>query len=458
MPHSRPGQSDHSGHRALTGLTVLHMTQSAEGGVSRVVTDLVQAQVRGGARVVVACPQGVPCSPSPAHPPHSGFRGLRNSPAFPASACGGAAGPPDLPATAAEAGAEVVRWSARRSPYPGHQLAREVADARRLIRATRPDLLHLHSSKAGLAGRLAVRGTLPTVFQPHAWSYEAAAGLTARAAVRWERRAARWSGRVLCVSEAERASGERHGVHAAWAVVPNGVDTARFTPALRRESVRAALPALSGLRPGAPLVVCVGRLCRQKGQDILLRAWPEVTARLPEARLVLVGDGPDRGRLLRDAPARVLLAGPAPDTAPWYQAADVVVLPSRWEGMALAPLEAMACGRPVVLTDAGGARESVPPADVPVCVVPVAEPRALAAALARLLADPALRTAAGLRALAHVRARHDLRRSTDSVAGLYADLLSLRDPGPGPGSDTGPAPGPGPAPACGPSAGERASR
>ncbi|WP_328914536.1 MULTISPECIES: glycosyltransferase family 4 protein [unclassified Streptomyces] len=379
----------------LDGLTVLHLTQPVEGGVARVVTDLVRAQVRAGARVVVGCP---------------------------------AEG--SLPRAAAESGAEVVRWAARRSPGPG--LVREVRAAARLIRAARPDLLHLHSSKAGLAGRLAARGRLPTVFQPHAWSYEAASGLTAKAAVRWERGAARWADRVLCVSDAERSSGERHGVRAAWAVLPNGVDTVRFTPPVRRDGVRAALPALSDLGPGTPLVVCVGRLCPQKGQDVLLRAWPEVGARLPEARLVLVGDGPDHRRLLADAPEGVLLAGAARDPLPWYRAADVVVQPSRWEGMALAPLEAMACGRPVVLTDVGGARECVPPADVAGCVVPVGDPAALAGALLRLLTDPARRAAAGLRALARVRDRHDVRATAGAVTALYGELLALPAPSPEP--------------------------
>ncbi|MEE4541249.1 glycosyltransferase family 4 protein [Streptomyces sp. V4-01] len=372
----------------LGGLTVLHLAQPVEGGVARVVTDLARAQVRGGARVVVACPQEGP-----------------------------------LPEAVRAAGAATVPWPARRAPGPG--LPREVAAAARVIRDTAPDLLHLHSAKAGLAGRLAVRGRIPTVFQPHAWSYEAAAGPLRAAAVRWERDAARWADRVLCVSAAERASGQAQGVRAHWAVVRNGVDTAHFTPPLRREGVRAALPALAGLDPDAPLVVCVGRLCPQKGQDLLLAAWPEVAARLPRARLVLVGDGPDRTRLRLAAPAGVLLAGPAADPLAWYQAADAVVQPSRWEGMALAPLEAMACGRPVVLTDVGGARESLPAADADTCVVPPGDAAALAAALLRLLTDPALRTAAGLRALAHAREHHDVRRAADAVTALYAGLLPL---------------------------------
>jgi glycosyltransferase involved in cell wall biosynthesis len=174
-------------------------------------------------------------------------------------------------------------------------------------------------------------------------------------------------------------------------------------------------------------VVCVGRLCPQKGQDVLLNAWQSVSARLPGALLALVGDGPDARRLLASAPDRVVLAGAVADPLPWYQAADVVVQPSRWEGMALAPLEAMACGAPVVLTNVAGARESLPPEDAD-RVVPVGDERALAAALVRLLADADLRAAAARRALAHVREHHALATTTAAVADLYARLVALPAP------------------------------
>ena len=379
-------QQDHG----LAGLTVLHMTQPVDGGVARVVTDLAAAQVRAGARVVVACPpQG------------------------------------QLTRAVTAVGAEAVRWPARRAPGPG--LPVEVTTAARILGDVDPDLLHLHSAKAGLAGRLAAHGTVPTVFQPLAWSYEAARGPVRAAAVRWERHATRWTERVLCVSRAECASGQTHGVRAAYTVVPNGVDTGHFTPAEDPAAVRAHLPALSGLDPAAPLVVCVGRLCLQKGQDVLLNAWQSVGARLPGALLVLVGDGPDARRLMARAPDRVLLAGSVADPLPWYQAADVVVQPSRWEGMALAPLEAMACGRPVVLTNVAGARESLP-AEEADQVVPIGDERALASALLRLLTDSGLRGAAARRALAHVREHHAVDTTTAAVADLYARLVALPAP------------------------------
>nr|WP_245641105.1 glycosyltransferase [Streptomyces megasporus] len=383
--------------RAAAPRTVLHLSQPVEGGVARVVTDLVRAQTRAGLRAVVACPPGG-----------------------------------TLSGDAAAAGAEVVPWPASREPGPS--LYGETVRAARLVRRIGPDLVHAHSAKAGLAARLALRGRLPTVHQPHAWSFDAVGGATARLARYWERLATRWADRVLCVSEDERRHGVEAGVRARWAVIRNGVDTERFRPADAdaRARARATLPALDGLPPHAPLVVCVGRLCRQKGQDVLLRAWPEVTARVPDARLVLVGDGPWRRTLGEAAPRRALFAGAADDTVPWYAAADVVVLPSRWEGMALVPLEAMACGRPVVLTDVTGAAESLPAGHAGHCLVPPEHPDALARALTGLLTDPRLRDDLGRRALEHVRSSCDVRRTATLVARLYDEVLAERSAAPSP--------------------------
>ncbi|NGO07267.1 glycosyltransferase family 4 protein [Streptomyces sp. HC44] len=366
---------------------VLHLTQPVDGGVARVVTDLVRAQLADGLNVTVACP-------------HSA-----------------------LTAQLRALGANVRHWHATRSPGPS--LVREVRHLARVIDEVRPDLVHAHSAKAGLAGRLAVRGRIPTVFQPHAWSFEAIGGGTAALALRWERWGARWAARVVCVSEAERATGVRARITGRWTVVPNGIDPERFHPA-DSGAVRAGLAPLAGTHPAAPLAVCVGRLCRQKGQDVLLRAWDAVVQRVPDARLVLVGDGPDRDRLREVAPESVLFTGAVADAAPWYQAADLVVLPSRWEGMALAPLEAMACGRPVVVTDVDGARESLPPSVAARCLVPPEDPEVLAGAVTELLLDPPLRESLGNRGRRHVLSTHDVRHATEAVGDVYRELLGTR--------------------------------
>ncbi|MGW0985852.1 glycosyltransferase [Streptomyces sp. NPDC002486] len=361
-------------------MTVLHVAQSSGGGVSRVVASLAAGQLSSGDRVVVACL------------PDSG-----------------------LSTAAARCGAEVLAWRAVREP--GHELPREVRDLYRLIDSVRPDLVHLHSSKAGLAGRLAVRGRLPTVFQPHAWSFNAVSGGLRVASIRWERAGARWAHQVVCVSEAERAQGVAAGVEAPYTVIPNGIDLDRFglTEPAARESARLRL----GMAPADPLAVCVGRLCRQKGQDILLSAWQDIGDRVPGARLVLVGDGPYRELLGYGAPPDVVFTGEVGDPRDWYLAADLVVLPSRWEGMALAPLEAMASGRAVVVTDVPGALESLPPGRTGRMLVPRGDSRALADAVTGLLPDRAACDDLGAQGRAHVRQHHDVRSMLERTQAAY---------------------------------------
>ncbi len=351
------------------------------------VTELVRAQRAVGLDLTVACPDG------------------------------------ELRQALGKLGADVRHWPATRAPGPA--LASGVLRLARLVEQVRPDVLQAHSAKAGLAARLAVRGRIPTVFQPHAWSFEAVGGLTAAVATAWERWAARWTTHVVCVSKAEHARGEQAGVHARWRVIPNNIDPERFHPAAVG-AARPALAPLADLDPAALLVVCVGRLCRQKGQDVLLQAWSSVQRRVPGARLALVGNGPQKRPLRSRAPKGVLFTGAVADTVPWYQAADVVVLPSRWEGMALAPLEAMACGRPTVVTNVAGARESLPPDHGAHCLVPAGQPGPLADALTRMLLDPPLRESLGDQGRRHVLAAHNVRHSADAVTDLYLELLDAR--------------------------------
>ncbi|MFF7734387.1 glycosyltransferase [Streptomyces sp. NPDC007984] len=385
MPTPTRQYSDRRERQDAHWFTVLHIAQSSGGGVARVVADLAARQQARGDRVVVACL-------------------------------------PDtrLSTAAAQGGAEVRVWNARRSPGPA--LVKEAAELHRLVERVRPDVVHLHSSKAGLAGRLALRGALPTVFQPHAWSFEAVTGPMAVATVRWERAGARWAHRLVCVSEGERGQGEAAGVHAAYTIVRNGVDIGHFDSATApsRETVRARL----GIPASTPLVVCVARLCRQKGQDVLLAAWPRVVDRVPGARLVLVGDGSDRAALAARAPSAVSFAGDVADPRDWYIAADLVTLSSRWEaGMALAPLEAMACSRPVVVTDVPGAREFLPPRQATDCLVPRDDPAALGGKLTHLLADRASGRALGKQAHDYTRRHHSVDQVVERMYAVYGEAV-----------------------------------
>lgn len=364
---------------------ILHVAQPVDGGVGRFVADLATFQRASGWDVTVASPTG------------------------------------RLADEARDAGVSWCIWPAQRSPDP--KTVGEVRRLRTVIRHRRFDVIHLHSSKAGLVGRIVVRGRTPTIFQPHGWSWDAVHGLAARLATGWERWAARWTTALVCVSDAERVAGVRRGIHARYVVIPNGVDLGRFPmqPFTKRYDVRSTL----GLAVAAPTVVCVGRFSEQKGQRVLLRAWPLVTASVPAARLVLVGSGPLHDELTRltvelGIARSVTFTGERPDTAPWYAAADVVVLSSRWgEAMALTPLEAMASGRAVVAADVNGIRESVPP-DCGAIVRPD-DPAALAQSLLERIRDLPRAEAEGEAGRRHVTDAHD-------VAGCHNSLteLSLR--------------------------------
>ena len=363
-------------------VAVLHVSQPTDGGAARYVADLVADQARRGWRAVVACP---------------------------------AEG--DLAAEVATAGGVHIDWTAGRAPKPSSLL--EIRQLGRLIRSENPAVVHLHSSKAGLVGRLALRGRLPTIFQPHGWSFDAVTGLTRRSTVAWERAATRWATVMLCVSEAERRRGIDHGLHGEWRVIHNGVDVEAL-PAASTEERAAARRQLT--LEDRPTVVCVGRLCREKGQDILVHAWPAVLERVPDAQLVLVGDGPDADAVRGRAGNGIRLTGKRNDVPLWLAAADVVAVPSRFDGMSLALLEAMARGRPVVASDVGGAAEAM--GDAGGVLIRSEDPGALSRALAESLLDPVRAVEVGRAARARVERFHDLRATTAAVADLYVELIS----------------------------------
>ncbi|MFI7617457.1 glycosyltransferase [Nonomuraea terrae] len=354
---------------------VLHVTQPVDGGVGAYVATAVADQARRGWPVAVACPRTGPLA-----------RELD------------ALGVPHLD------------WTARRAPGIGD--AAQAARLWQLVRLFRPDVVHLHSSKAGLTGRLAVRGRVPTLFQPHGWSWLAVRGAAAGAALGWERLAARWTDRIVCVGADEAALARRHGVRGDLVVVRNGVDLRRFRPAGERE--RAAARARHGIAGETPLAVCVGRVTRQKGQDLLLSAWERVAARNGLARLAVVGDGPLLGALRSRAVPRVHFAGPSSDVASWYAAADVVVLPSRWEGLPLTALEALASGRSLVASAVPGLAELVT-SGVGAAVSP-GDGAALAEALLLRLEQPALAAAEGV-AAASLASGFDVSEALDSLSG-----------------------------------------
>jgi glycosyltransferase involved in cell wall biosynthesis len=169
------------------------------------------------------------------------------------------------------------------------------------------------------------------------------------------------------------------------------------------------------------VAVCIGRVTRQKGQDVLLSAWPDVLARHQDAVLAIVGHGDLRASLRQQAPPSVWFHDPVSDVWPWYAAADVVVLPSRWEGLSLTLLEAMASSRPVVASDiAGIAEATVAGAGA---LVPPEDPAALAQAISHRFDDPVQARIEGLVGARYAAAEADVRRTLDRLADI-TDLVA----------------------------------
>ncbi len=182
-----------------------------------------------------------------------------------------------------------------------------------------------------------------------------------------------------------------------------GVDTDVFSPAVDATAVRLR----HGLA-GRPVVVCVSRLVPRKGQDVLIRAMPEIRRRVPDAVLLIVGDGPYRSTLERLAvstgvASHVVFTGsvPWPDLPAYYAAGDVFAMPCRTrrrgldvEGLGIVFLEASATGIPVIAGDSGGAPDAVRDGETGY-VVPGLDVDVLADRVATLLADGSLRVSLG---------------------------------------------------------------
>ena len=203
-----------------------------------------------------------------------------------------------------------------------------------------------------------------------------------------------------------------------------GADLDVFRPDLPFDDLREQ----HGLS-GRPVVVCVSRLVPRKGQDVLIRTMREVRRQVPDAVLLLVGDGPDRSRLMRLAeeapPGAVVFAGQVSeaDLPRYYRAGDVFAMPCRTrvgglevEGWGNVFIEAAACGRPVVVGDSGGARESLVPGETGL-LVDGSDEGEVAEALVSLLRDRPRAEAMGRAGRARVERSFTWPRAAEQLAG-----------------------------------------
>ncbi|MGY1805956.1 glycosyltransferase [Blastococcus sp. SYSU D00669] len=291
-----------------------------------------------------------------------------------------------------------------------------------------PDLVHAHFWMSGLAS-VAAAGSLPVVQTFHALGsvkrrHQGDADTSPPQRIELERSLCRTVTHVVATCSDEVFELRRLGLARDRAsIVPCGVDTSVFTP--------KGPVADRGARPR---LLVLGRLVERKGQEDAVRALADV----PGAELVVVG-GPPADRLGEDAEVqrlravaervgvadRLVFTGSVAraDVPAWIRSADVVLAVPWYEPFGITPLEAMACGRPVVATAVGGLVDSVAEG-VTGDLVPPRDPARLAEAVSALLADDARRAAYGAAGVQRARARYRWSRVVADTEAVYRQVLS----------------------------------
>ncbi|WP_353902472.1 glycosyltransferase [Micromonospora harpali] len=298
-----------------------------------------------------------------------------------------------------------------------------------------PEVIHAHFWMSGLAALAAGRRTgVPVVQTYHALGtvkrrHQGAQDTSPPGRIRAERELGRAVDRVVAQCQDEVTELVRLGVpRDRISVVPSGVNLATFAPlgpAVERD-------------PGRARVLTVGRLVERKGFQDVIRAMPLV----PDAECVVVG-GPPEGLLETDPHARrlralarecgvadrVRLVGAVPreEMGRWYRSADVLVAAPWYEPFGLTPLEAMACGVPVVGTAVGGLTDTVLDG-VTGDLVPARDPRALGAAIRGLLDDRIRRFAYAGAARDRARRSYSWAATAQRLAEVYGAVAAVRRP------------------------------
>lgn len=286
------------------------------------------------------------------------------------------------------------------------------------------DLVHCHSAKAGVLGRIAagLTGT-PVVYSPHCFPFVGPWG-PARLAFSTgvERALGPLTDAILCVSEQERGLALEHGLARPerLAVVHNGSEPCETE--LERDAELDAFAA------GGPLAATMAVLRPQKAVHVFVEAAPAILERMPDARLAVIGGGDMKEELVAlagrlDLGDRLRFFDYRPPASRQLASLDVFVLPSAWEAFPISILEAMACGVPQVVTDVGGSSEALAAGETGL-LCPPNDPSALAGRVTELLADPERRARMAEASRARHAERFGLDRMIDATAALYDRVLA----------------------------------
>lgn len=270
---------------------------------------------------------------------------------------------------------------------------RTFKELRALIARERPDILHLNSSKAGGIGALAARlAKVPCiVFTAHGWAHHEPRPPFARLVIRL----ASWatvvlSHVVIVVSEGDRKTAPVLFSRKKLRVVKIGVASCALVP---REEARAFIaPSIAALDALPKWLFMTAELTKNKGVDVAIRAFAGVSTNVDDAALVIAGEGEGHGELTALIEAyglkkRVFLLGFVPNVRQYLKAADVLLMPSRKEGMPMALLEAGHAGLPVIASAVGGIPEVIE-GEKNGLLIRSEDVDGLADSMTRLLSDP----------------------------------------------------------------------
>ena len=289
----------------------------------------------------------------------------------------------------------------------------------RLIKRVRPDVLHAHDPHGVAMAALALSMSTELAKPPLVASRRVDFRLRGNALSRWKYRQVDL---FICASEAIRRMLVADGVPPARAVtVHEGIELSRAEAA-----PPARLHEELWLPHHAPLVGNVAALVPHKGQRHLVEAAAIVVRHVPDARFVIAGEGelrPSLERAIREhhLGKHVLLAGFRPDALSLHKAFDIFVMSSLTEGLGTSLLDAMACGKPVVATTAGGIPEVVADGETGL-LVPPRDHEAMASAIVRLLTDEDLRQRMGHAGLVRVRRRFSAERMVQETLRVYEKI------------------------------------
>jgi glycosyltransferase involved in cell wall biosynthesis len=340
-----------------------------------------------------------------------------------------------LTRTAAQEGVESIA-------IPMHRQIAPAADLLALLRLwwllfrLKPEMTEFSTPKAGLLGSIAAMlcGVPARVYFLRGLKLETCTGLKRRILLAAERVASASSHAVLCNSESLRNEALSLGVAPASKLrllgggSSNGVDVERFSPGPGNLRCRLGLP------PDSPVVGFVGRMTRDKGLPELVEAFDAILAAKPDVHLLLVGwfDASEDAlskelcsRIKRHP--RIHSTGYVADTAPYYRAMDVMVLPTWREGFPNVILEAAATGIPVITTLATGSRDAVVP-EVTGLLIPPGYPAAIRESVLQLLGNPERCRRMGMAARAWVLGNYVNGRVLGRTVRFYKSLLERNLP------------------------------